>query len=69
MDNALELIAEKFEDIIPSKKGHCTRVIAKKNNATWYFDIYQDMVLVFDGINKQIELNNIEELKKYIADC
>jgi len=27
------------------------------------------MVLVFDGINEQIELNTEDELKNYIADC
>lgn len=68
MDNALEIITKNFEDIIPSYKGHCTRVIASKDNKTWYFDIYQDMVLVFDGINEQIELNTEDELKNYIAD-
>lgn len=69
MDNALEIITKNFEDIITSDKGHCARVIASKDNKTWYFDIYQDMVLVFDGINEQIELNTEDELKNYIADC
>ena len=69
MDNALEIITKNFEDIITSDKGHCTRVITTKDNKTWYFDIYQDMVLVFDGINEQIELNTEDELKNYIADC
>lgn len=69
MDNALEIITKNFEDIITSDKGHCIRVIATKDNKTWYFDIYQDMVLVFDGINEQIELNTEDELKNYIADC
>ena len=69
MDNALEIITKNFEDIITSDKGHCNRVIATKDNKTWYFDIYQDMVLVFDGINEQIELNTEDELKNYIADC
>lgn len=69
MDNALEIITKNFEDIILSYKGHCARVIASKDNKTWYFDIYQDMVLVFDGINEQIELNTEDKLKNYIADC
>ena len=51
MELALNKIIECFESPIISEKDHCTRVIAKKNNVTWYFDIYQDIVFAFDGIN------------------
>ena len=41
----------------------------RKNNVTWYFDIYQDVVLAFDGINEQVELKTIEELENYLTTC
>lgn len=69
MELALNKIIECFESPIISEKGHCTRIIAKKNNVTWYFDIYQDVVLVFDGINEQVELKTIEELENYLTTC
>lgn len=69
MELALNKIIECFESPIISEKDHCTRVIAKKNNVTWYFDIYQDVVLAFDGINEQVELKMIEELENYLTTC
>lgn len=69
MDLALNKIIEHFESPIISEKGHCTRVIASKNNNTWYFDIYQDIILAFDGINEQVELNSIDELDNYLTTC
>lgn len=69
MELALNKIIECFESPIISEKDHCTRVIAKKNNVTWYFDIYQDVTLAFDGINEQIELKTIEEFENYLTTC
>lgn len=69
MELALNKIIECFESPIISEKDHCTRVIAKKNNVTWYFDIYQDVVLAFDWINEQVELKTIEELENYLTTC
>jgi len=46
MDNALEIITKNFEDIITSDKGHCTRVIATKNNKTWYSDLLSNRWLI-----------------------
>lgn len=69
MELALNKIIECFESPIISEKDHCTRVIAKKNNVTWYFDIYQDVVLAFYGINEQVELKTIEELENYLTTC
>ena len=69
MELALNKIIECFESPIISEKDHCTRVIAKKNNVTWYFYIYQDVVLAFDGINEQVELKTIEELENYLTTC
>ena len=67
MNNALEKVTKRFKDVIISEKDHCTRVIATENNRQLYIDIYQDVVLAFDGINEQIELKTEEELDNYLA--
>lgn len=67
MNNALEKVTKRFKDVIISEKDHCTRIIATENNRQLYIDIYQDIVLAFDGINEQIELKTEEELDNYLA--
>lgn len=67
MNNALEKVTKRFKDVIIGEKDHCTRVIATENNRQLYIDIYQDVVLAFDGINEQIELKTEEELDNYLA--
>ena len=67
MNNALKKVTKRFKDVIISEKDHCTRVIAIENNRQLYIDIYQDVVLAFDGINEQIELKTEEELDNYLA--
>lgn len=67
MNNALEKVTKRFKDVIINEKDHCTRVIATENNRQLYIDIYQDVVLAFDGINEQIELKTEEELDNYLV--